>query len=178
MCEDGMATRTQSKIDHLLEDDTTSTSVYPAMYVDFDNALVTSMALTHYVKVKLNTVAPWLVHSPSYQSAFEEAYQLCQSSYDFNLILYDQPVGHYISRYEPAKSFSVTDHHRVFRTKSRLRRYWQRIWKLGRQRVPCPKYHNEILMVPGKRKWIEVYAGRFIIVPEGILRCNPANFAL
>lgn len=132
----------------------------------------------HYVKAKLNAVAPWLAHSSSYQHAFEEALQLCQSGYNFNLIVYEQPVGHYIASYERAKPSSTTKHHRIIRKRRRFRRYWQRLQRWRHGRVPRPKYSDEILMIPGKRKWVEASAGRFIVVPEGILRCNPANFGL
>ncbi|ETW96261.1 MAG: hypothetical protein ETSY2_46730 [Candidatus Entotheonella gemina] len=170
-----MTTRTQDKTVSLHHDSTRS-SVQNSRHVDLDDTSVPNPALMLYVEIKLNAVAPWLVHSTSYQSAFQEAYQLCQSGYDFNLIVYEQPTGHYITCYEPMP-ISKTNHYKRRRKKKGLRRCWGRLFRSSRRQVQ-PKYHGEIMMMPGKSKWVEEDTGRLIVVPEGILRCNATGFAL
>lgn len=172
-----MVIQAQGKTVSLHEDQTTRVFVQNPMHVDFDHTPVQNATLMLYVEIKLNTVALWLVHSSNYQSTFEEAYQLCQSGYDFNLIVYEQPTGYYIPCYESVMAKPITHRRKRTRAKARWRRYWRRLWRFGRRQVQ-PKYRGEIMMVPGKSKWVEKDAGRFIVVPEGILRCNAASFAL
>lgn len=173
-----MALETQDKTAHVQDHDSAWISVQAPMHVDLDEIPVPNPTLRAYVETKLNAIAPWLAHSTAYQSAFDEACQLCQNGYDFNLIVYEQPAGHYIPYYEPTVSTSATHGHRRTRKVSGLRRYWQRLFKWGRQRTPRPKYRGEIVMAAGKCKWVEVDAGRFIIVPEGILRYDQAKLAV
>lgn len=137
------------------------------MYVDLDDTPVVNPALNAYIESKLNAIAPWLARASAYQSVFDEAYQLCQSGYEFNLIVYEQPSGHYIETYEPMAS--ATRRRWRARRRHRLGWYWRRLLTLGRRHVPRPKYDGEIVMAKGKGTWIEDGPGRFIVVPEGIL---------
>ncbi len=175
-----MAANTEDRIGYACTDDATPISVYTPIHVhvDVDHGLVSNVTLRLYVEMKLNAVAPWLANCSGYSNAFEEAYQLCQSGYDFNLIVYERPRGHYIACYEPDTSASTTDDRETRKKMKGFKKYWQHLRRSGRHRAPRPKYRGEILMMPGKRKWVEVYAGRFIVVPEGILRSNAAQFAL
>ncbi len=166
-----MSIRTRDKTVYLHDDDPTRISVQNPTHVDLDNASISDAKLKLYVEMKLHRVAPWLVNSRTYQNAFEEAFQLCQSGYDFNLIVYEQPVGSYITCYEPMIPICQTDNNKRVRKKKGWRRYWRRLFRSSRHQVR-PKYRGEIVMVPGKSKWVEEKAGRFIVVPEGILRCN------
>ncbi len=163
-----MEALTRDHAEYVSEHDLTWISQSGPIFVDLDDTPVINSALRTYVESKLNTILPWLVHSSSYRGVFEEAYQLCQSGYDFNLIVYEQPAGHHIQSYEPMASANRR-HWRV-RHEKRLGWYWQRLLTLGRWHMPRPKYDGEIIMAKGKRKWIEDDPGRFIVVPEGILK--------
>ncbi len=166
--EDEMETATQDNAEYVSEHDLAWLSVSGPMYIGLDDVPIPSPALNAYVESKLDAIAPWLVHSSAHQSAFDEAYQLCQSGYDFNLIVYEPPAGHYIMNYEPIAS--ATRHRWHARHKNRLGWYWQRILKLVRWHIPRPKYDGEIIMAKGRHKWVEDDPGRFIVVPEGILK--------
>lgn len=94
--EDGMGTATRDQTEYASEQDLAWLSVSSPWYVDLDDAPVPNRALHAYVTSRISAIAPWLVHSSAYQHAFDEAYQLCQSGYDFNVIVYDHPGGRYI----------------------------------------------------------------------------------
>ena len=178
MGEDRMALTTDGRRQPGYDDIATPISVRPPTHVDcVDLTQTPSTALTRYVEAKLHAVAPWLMQASGYQQTFEEAYQLCRSGYDFNVIVYEQPVGQYIACYEVANDTPPIDSRRSQKKRRRFRRYWPRFLRPHRGQELQPKYHDEILMVPGQRKWVEVHAGRFIVVPEGTLRWHVASCA-
>lgn len=146
-----METATQGDVEYESAHDLAWLSVSGSpLYIDLDEEVAPYPGLDAYVESKLNAIAPWLVHSPAYQSAFDEAHQLCQSGYDFNLIVYEQPVGHDIVCYEPM-AFATRYGWRA-RYTNRWEWYWQRILKWVRWHIPRPKYEGEIIMAKGGAK--------------------------